>query len=649
MIQSLYIWLSALLIISCQPFFAEAKGFSIIHSNDLHSHLLGFPPNIDYTPNSTGNDETMGGWARIAGIIKKIKSDCKSPVLVLDAGDFLMGSLFHLLCREKAFELRLMKVMGYDMATLGNHEFDLGPAGLARILDTAHREGQIPQIVLSNAVFSEERQEDDELFRIFRQGIVRPYHVLEKSGIRFGIFGLMGRNAAEVAPFAKPVRFEDPIEAAKRVARDLREKENADVVICLSHCGLSGKKGHSEDEQLAKQVEGIDIIISGHSHTETRKPLVENNITIVQTGAYGRHLGILDMTYAGPGQVSLRDYRLIKINDTIKGDEEVSKLVDSFESLVNQEVLERMDLGFRKIIVETDFSLEKREDESNLGNLIADSIRWYANTIAADPDDPATRISVAVVSNGVIRDKIEKGKTGHIAVCDAFRAIPLGVGFDDEQSMGYPLVAFYLHPSEVKKGLEILTSIYPLKGHDYFLHASGIKFSYNPNRMIFDRVTDIWIGDEEEGYRPLDYSRSNTDLIRVAADIYNATFLKIVGDYTWHILDIVPKDRHGHPIHDLKNVRIDADRDQPGIQEVKEWIGFLHYLQQFQDTDGNKIPKIPEKYRGTLGRQVIEASWNPYHLLKRGTYVTWVTCLVALAILVFLVLFFRWIFMRVRC
>jgi 5'-nucleotidase/UDP-sugar diphosphatase len=146
---------------------------------------------------------------------------------------------------------------------------------------------------------------------------------------------------------------------------------------------------------------------------------------------------------------------------------------------------------------------------------------------------------------------------------------------------------------------------------------------YNPHRMIFDRITGIWLGDEESGYQRLDYSGSNRTLMRVAADIYNATFLKIIGNFTWHVLDIVPKDRNGHPIDDLKTMRLDEDKHKPGIQELKEWKAVMAYIKSFPDTDGNGLPNVPDTYQGKLDRNVVEASWNPYKLLNRGTYVTW--------------------------
>ena len=617
---------------------AAEKMLTIIHTNDMHSHVLGAPPNIEYTPSVTGDDETIGGWARIATVINDVKKNRQNTVLVLDAGDFLMGSLFHMLSREQAYELRLMKIMGYDMVTLGNHEFDLKPQGLARILTTASRHKQLPPIVISNAVFSPQSNEDDDLQKLFAQGIVRPYQVLEKDGLRIGFFGLMGNDAAEVAPFADPISFADPIATAQRMVATLREDEKVDLVICLSHSGLSKDKDRSEDEILAEQVNGIDIIISGHTHTKTAGALQVNDTIIVQAWEYGKQLGVLDIVYSDR-QVTLKAYRSVNIDDTIEGDPKISNQIEKFENQISRHVLAGDGLTFRKVIAQTDFDLYLELDESNIGNLITDAIRWSIHRNADDPDSPDNNVDVAVISNGVIRDPIVKGKSGTIAVCDAFRSIPLGIGFDEAQTMGYPLVTFYLYPSELKKALEILTSIYPLKGSDYFLQASGVRFSHNPHRMIFDRITEIWLGNEETGYDKLDYSTSNDTLLRIAADIYNSTFLKIIGNFTWQILEIVPKDRNGNPIEDLKTMRVDADKNQPGIQELKEWKAVIEYIRQLPDTDGDGIANIPEKYKAKLGRNTIEASWNPYKLLKRGTYVTWTAFgILVLALLVMLVI-----------
>jgi len=634
------ILLLAVLLAFPAGLFAAEKKFTIIHTNDLHSHLLGFSPNIDYSPGTVNNDITAGGWARIASIINNTKKAKENLTLVLDAGDFLMGSLFHMVSREYAFELKLMKEMGYDVVTLGNHEFDLMPRGLAKILEAGGK-GRIPQVVTSNLIFSKESKKDDTLEAAYNRGLVKPYYVMKKDDITFGFFGLIGHDAAEVAPFASPVKFADPVKTARKMVALLRGKEKVDVVICLSHSGLWEKADKSEDEILAREVPGIDVIISGHTHTKIEKPISVNNTVIVQSWAYGLQVGILDMVI-DKGRVKLASHKLVDVNDSIQGDPAIEASINQKIGAVNMKVLKYYGLGFYSPVAETDFDLKIENDESNLGNLIADSIRYYGNRFEA----PGSKIDIGVISGGVIRDDILKGKTGKIAMCDLFRTIPLGIGMDD--TMAYPLITFNIYGYEVKRALEILTSIYPLKGDDYFLQISGLKFTYNPNRMLFDRVTEIWMGDEESGYTLLDYSKDNTKLYKASADIYNATFLKIVGSFTYNVLTIVPKDEQGNPVTDLSTRRIDMDKNKEGIQEAKEWVGLLEYVKSFKDIDGDGIPNIPKKYKGKLGRTVAVASWSPFSLLSRGTYVTWIGFLVIILFAVFAAFFLRFATKKVR-
>jgi len=628
-------------------FSAQAKptALTIVHTNDMHSHLLAGPSNLDYTPEKTDDDQTVGGWARIATVIQSVKQSRGNPVLVLDAGDFLMGSLFHMLSREEAFELRLLKQMGYDAVALGNHEFDLKPDGLARILTAAERQGQIPTIVCANMTFDPDDKDDDSLETAFDRGLIRAYTILEQDGLRMGIFGLVGKDAAEVAPFASPVEFKDPIETAKSTVDRLRNIENVDLVICVSHSGLSDDPEHSEDEILAREVPGIDIIVSGHTHTRLDEILEVGHTLIVQAWAYSKQVGVLDVTL-DDGKAKPRQYQTIRIDDKIPGDVQIIEQIQAARDQIERRVLSELNLGFDQVVAQTEFELGIETRESNLGNLIADSIRWYINQTDSDPAAGRQPVQVAFISNGVIRDPITGDKNGAVSVSDVFRAIPLGIGFDESDTMGYALVAFYIYPAELKKAFEILTSIYPLKGSDYFLQFSGARIITNPNRMIFDRVTHIEIGNEEDGYTPLDYSSGNNNLVRVAADIYNATFLKVVGDFTWHILDIVPKDRHGQPITDLKSVRVDADSQAAGIQELKEWQGVMAYIRSFADTDGDGIANIPEKYRQQLGRNVMAASWSPYYLLKGGNKVTWIAFSVLVGVLALGVFLVRLIFFK---
>lgn len=613
---------------------AAEKLLTIIHTNDMHSHFQGFSPEIDYRPFKVNEDKTLGGWARVATVIANTRKEKSNPVLVVDAGDFTMGSLFHMLNREEAFELRLLKAMGYDAVTLGNHEFDLKPAGLAAALRAAKAKDGLPPIVFASAVFNRQTPVLAALEDAFTEAGIKPYTVLEREGLKIGIFGIIGKDAVEVSPFAKPLTFRDPLETAREMVDTLRNKEKVDIVICISHGGLRDNPKLSEDEILAAKVKGIDVVISGHSHTKVTKPIVVGDTLVVQAWCYGKQVGVLDLAY-NQGKVALKKYTPVFVDSAIAGDPRIQKMIDSFKHQVDTELLAPDKLSYDQLIAETRWDLTNRAEESPLGNLLADSIRWAVNKVDSDPNDPSTRVVVAVESNGVIRDDLLKGTTGKIAVGDLFRTIPLGIGVDD--SMAYPLISFYLYGYEIKRALEIVTSVRPLKNDDYYLQISGLRFEYNPHRVLFDRVAAIDIGDEESGFQPLDYSKSNSQLYRVAANIYNATFLKIVGKFTYSMLDIVPKDKSGAPIDKLATALVDRDKTNPGIQELKEWQGAIDYVRSFPDTDGNGLPEIPEKYSGKLGRIAEKPSWNPVNLLSRAEKPTLIVVAVFLGVMLLLI------------
>jgi 5'-nucleotidase len=608
---------AGLLLLLCSPVLAAP--LAIVHTNDLHSHLLGFGPELDFSPATVGDDETVGGLARIATVIQQVRETRGERVFVLDAGDFLMGSLFHTVSREEAGELRLLGSLGYDGVTLGNHEFDLKPQGLAAILRAAKARGPAPPILAANVLFDPQDPADDELEKAFQEYGVQPYRMVQRGGLRVGIFGLMGKRAAEVAPFARPVKFRDIQETARDVVRLLREKEKADLVICLSHSGLS-EAGKGEDAELARKVPGIDVIVSGHTHTLLREPLRVGSTWIVQAGSYGRHVGILELEVNGGGN-RMSSYRLVAVDDRIPGDPEIQARVDALKDLVEERFLRTRGLAFAKPVAKVSFPLtEKPWGESTLGNLASDAVRWSIDRAEHRQEDPMSRTRVAVVSNGVLRDPLLPGKQGILAVSDLFRVLPLGFGPDGE--MGYPLLGMYFTGAEIRKALEVLTSVAPLKGTDYVIQLSGVRFAYNPNRVPFDRVTDVWIQDAGGGYTPLDTSSGNPTLYKVGANLYNATFLKIIGRFTYNILDIVPKDRTGRPIAELTQALVDRDPAAPGVQELKEWEALVAFVGQFPDRDGDGLPEIPDSYKSVQGRILSQPTWNPFQWFRGARGVT---------------------------
>ena len=316
------------------------KTFTILHTNDMHSAFIGMGPASDYTPFTLNDDKTRGGFARLAGLIATLKEVRKNegPVLVLDAGDYSMGTAFAAAIRETGGELQLMSRMGYDATTFGNHDFDLGPDGLGTAISVAAKAGRVPSIVASNTNFAATDATLADLQRLAKAGVIRRHIVIERGGIRFGIFGVLGKEAQFYTIGAGAVTFSDAIETAKEMVGVLRETEKVDVVICLSHGGVEkgpdGRYSDGDDVRLPKAVPGIDVVIGAHSHTALQEAIILNDRTpVVQTGLEGKNLGELVITLDGD-KLTVESYRLHPVDDTVAGDRAIADEIDKLKQNV---------------------------------------------------------------------------------------------------------------------------------------------------------------------------------------------------------------------------------------------------------------------------------------------------------------------------
>ena len=213
-------------------------------------------------------------------------------MLVLDAGDYSMGTAFAAATRETGGELQLLSRMGCDATTFGNHDFDLGPDGTAQAIAVAAKAGRVPPVVASNTDFTGSDPSLAALQRLAKDGLIQRYLVIERGGIRFGVMGLLGKEAQFYTGGAGAVKFADPIESAREMVQLLRETEKVDVIIALSHGGMEkgndGRFTDGEDVRLPMAVPGIDVVIGAHSHTELHEAIIVNDRTpVVQTGKYG--------------------------------------------------------------------------------------------------------------------------------------------------------------------------------------------------------------------------------------------------------------------------------------------------------------------------------------------------------------------------
>lgn len=630
----LSIRLSAIFLIAIMIFASVAptikaqdtsRPLTILFTHDLHSHF-----DSNETADSSGKITESGGFARLAGVIQREKAKNQDRVLVVDAGDFSMGTLFHTLFAKEASELRLLGAMGYDATTIGNHEFDFDSSGLASMLNTARiKGGPLPAVVSSNLGFKSGQEWKSGLKKA-RQGFpVQDYKIVEKNGMRIGIFGLLGSDAAHDLIWGDDIQLQDPAKEAARVVKILREREKVDLIVCLSHSGTSEVKSKSEDDLLAKKVPGIDVIISGHTHTRLDQPIKVGKTIIASSGCFGDNMGILVINCPKGQNPNMISYRIEKISPDTPAVPAITNQIGNYKTLVNGEFLQDSGYTYDQILGESQYDLESFEKmesirgELGLGNLIADSFRTAVQKAEGKNGD---FLNAAVQPLGEIRGTLTAGP---IQVDDVFQALSLGQGVD--KTPGYPLLSFYLTGKEIKNCLETQSTVAPLKS-DYCLQVSGVKFKYNPNRVPFDRVQEIKIST------PSGYENIQPDkLYRICTSYMTGVMLGKMGSISYGIISVTPKDKDGQPIKDLKTALIDAKPDQPGIQELKEWKCLADYLKIQPDLDKDGIPDLPAYYQQPAGRYQAVASWNPVDLLKNSTYLTW--GFIAISFLVIALLF----------
>ena len=595
----------SLIIISIPWSTAQSQSgeLTILHTNDLHSRLTGYAPESEYSPLTIHDDQTIGGFARIARVLKTEKEKDPGHVLVLDAGDFLMGTLFHALEPVDGFQLRLMKNMGYDAISLGNHEFDFGVMTTGKIIQQSNKNGEIPPVLLANIQFDPVSAEDNIMADLYKDGVIRPYEIIEKDGLRIGVFGILGYDATEVAPYIKPATITDPLKTAKKIAAKLKNDEGADLVICLSHSGITkNKKGEwdGEDVKLGNKVADIDIIISGHTHTSLSEPVFAGNTIIVQTGAYGANVGKLKVSFQN-GKLVFRKYELIPINDSIRGDFATHASIENQKTRIQEQILNNLHVRYNTPIVSTGFDLicdeTNRLEDSNLGPFLADALRYYINHIEGDSTD------IAIIAAGVIRDQLV---TGNSSIADIFRISSMGKGFDSIP--GYPLSKVYVTGNELKKIIEVLLFAYHSSPGNY-CYYSGLKATYDPSKGFLRKVQKIEIGDSLKGYKPVDFSKKNDLLYSISANAYILEFVGMLKKMTFGLVRVAPKNREGEPLKDMKEAVIDFHPEKEGLQEGKEWIAIYMYIRQFQDINQDGIPDIPGQYRNPPLR-VIPVSKN---------------------------------------
>ena len=626
------IWLIAVIVLPLMTGMqvwakTEPKQLDILFTHDTHSHLNSFTTIVN------GEKKEAGGFAKLKTLInehKKVNPD----TLVLDGGDFSMGTLIQTVYDTEAAELRMLGQIGCDVTTLGNHEFDYQSKGLADMLNAAKNSGDtVPSLVLCNvdwdameeAGLSEGQKQIQSAFEKYQ---VKDYVVVQKGNIKIAVLGVFGKDALVCAPTCELV-WKDPVKAAKQTVEKIKKKEKVDMIACVSHSGTWDEADKSEDEILAKEVPDIDLIISGHTHSQLDKPIQHGNTYIVSCGEYGKNLGTMSMTQKDDGRWKATSYELIPVSDEVNPDETTQAKIDALMDTVDINYLAKFGYTRKEVLAENDIefnSLDEmgtKHEELNLGDIISDAYVYAVENSDNYDGDP---VDVAVVPSGTVRDTYAKGE---ITVESVYNSFSLGIGKDG--LAGYPLISAYLTGKELKLVAEIDASI-----SDFMtiarLYCSGLNFTFNPHRMILNKVTDCYLTGQDGKREEI----QDDKLYHVVTDLYTGQMLGSVMDISYGLLSIIPKDKEGNPIEDLEEYAIMEEN-----QELKAWVAIARYMQSFDDTDGDGIANVSEYYATTHGRKVVENSRNLVQLLKNpNKFFMLMIGIVTVAVLIVLLLIF---------
>lgn len=453
--------LVALLILSSFSFaFAEdseTTKITIIHTNDTHARLEGTATEL--------------GFAKIATLIKEAKA-ANPNTLVLDAGDTLHGMpIVNISVGENA--IKVLEAAGFDYMTLGNHDFNYGKERLLELKD-------MTKVGMLSANILNEKGEY----------VFTPYVIEEVGGVKIGIFGLTTPETAyKTSPTnVEGLTFADSIEVSKKMVEELKDK--TDVIIALAHIGLD-ESSVVTSKAIAEAVEGIDVIIDGHSHTLLETGNLVNNTLIAQTGNYDQNLGYVNIEIQN-GEVVNKTAELLKVGATENtvADPDLTKLIDEIKE-ANKSV-------FEKVVAKTDIYLDGvranvRTKETNLGNLSADAVRAAAGA------------DVGLVNGGNIRIDIQPGDITFGMVAELF---PFGNTVQVKKITGEDLLAV----------LEHSVSGYPA-AQGGFMQVSGLTFVFDPAQPVGSRVVEVTVGDKALD-KTAEYTVAINDFLGIGGDGY---------------------------------------------------------------------------------------------------------------------------------
>ena len=602
----------------------------ILFTNDLHDHLL---PSPQVQEDSSVSD--AGGYAYLKGAIDQERND--NTVLV-DAGDFSTGTYFEGIYESAAPDLSLMGKMGYDAVALGDRDFDYGVSSFTKMLSDSTN---TPTVVSSNLNFGDS-EEGRKLERAWKNKKAESYKIVEKAGVRIGIFGILDNDTADtISSSMHGVTFDDSVRSARETVKALQD-EGAEYIICLFHGGTDDEQTSDAAEKLADKVSGINVIVDGHNHVATKKAIQgDHDTAIVSSGSKGQYLGRLDVNLKDK---SVKDLKLIAVNGNTASDDDIAGDIADYKNKAQAEVFTPYGLSADTVVAKNNYNFVPVTDHydsfigNNTGDLVADAYayayhNWYENwydewssrredrleklqekdqkkqqkdqeamakaiadaqaagkptptptaTPTADPEIAKIREEepdVKEIAIGIATKEMinDTFYKGDVTAADCFNVTGSGLGTDG--STGTSLVLVFLKGSDVRKLAEYDATQGRLKDPAEQLYFSGLKYDYSDYRRDWNHVEEVYADAVQGYYVPV----HNDDFYPVVMSLEVADKLKAMNESTDGKLSVTFYDVNGKTIRDPQNGLL---TDNSG-NEIKEYTALADYLEdQERNADGD--------------------------------------------------------------
>lgn len=491
---------------------ASADDFelTILHTNDVHARLQDADKNgLSCFAEQSASGSCYGGVARLATQVNEIRKQ-RGNVILLDAGDQFQGTLFFTYYKGSAIQ-HFMNALEYQAMTVGNHEFDKGPEVLAEFIAGA----KFPVLAANLDVGREPRL----------KGLIKPYCMLTVGGETIGVVGYTAEHLRELSQIGPQV-VEQPIESSIAAALEVFKQHGVDKVIALSHGGFG------RDKEIAGRLDGIDIIVGGHSHTllsntdssaEGPYPVVVkspcgNPVLIVTAAFWGKYLGKLDVTFDNKGVVKSWRGNPILLDSSVPEDPQIQVEVRRLSAPLT--ALQQEIIGTGEVDLEG--GARCRFEECNLGNLITDAM------LAATAEKG---VQISLQNGGGIRADIAKGA---ISRGQILQTLPFGNYLCTFQLQGSDLLAALENGVSRAEGRS-------REGTGRFLQVSGLRYRWDPGREAGSRVISVEVKQADGSYSALNpeavYLVATNSFLRYGGDGYDVFVDKVGASESGPALD----------------------------------------------------------------------------------------------------------------